>query len=224
MNLSFLGRLAGLFVVTAALAGCVDIDMDVKVKSDATAQATMSQTISAQFYPMIKGMQDSTKTAGKQDDSSDGFCDKDGKLTENKDGSATCVIVKDGKFADLSFDDDKNPLKFTSPGPGLVRVAFPTAEMQSGLSAAAAGADAASAGATGNDPDAAKQAAQIKAMMTAYFAGHFMTLKVDGGTITDSNMTISGDKQSATQKIALDALMSGTAKLPAELYAVVKVK
>ena len=213
MRLQTIGRLAGILALTMALAGCIDVTMDVKVKSETEAQGTMVQTIAAQFYPMIKA-------SATSDSKTDGFCvGKDGgTLVENSDGSGTCTITKDGKFADLSFDNGKETVKFTSAGPGLVRVAFPTAEFSSGLNAAGAGGDENS-----SDAEAKKNAEQMKAAMGAYFAGHFLTIKIEGGQITDTNMTLSADKQSAENKIAFTDLLNGTARLPAELYAVVKV-
>jgi hypothetical protein len=222
MTLQIIGRLAGALALTITLAGCIDVTMDVKVKNATEATGTMTQTIGAQFYPMIKASSKSTDAS-----SSDGFCTgKDGgKLTENADGSATCTIVKDGKFADLSFDNGKESVTFTSPGPGLVRVAWPTKELSSGINDAAAGGGAAAGGASGaaSDEESKKAAEQMKAAMGAYFAGHFLTLSVSGGEITDSNMTIAADKQSASDKIPFTDLLNGTVKLPDELYAVVKV-
>ena len=206
MRLQTIGRLAGVLALTIGLAGCIDVTMDVKVKSETEAQGTMVQTIAAQFYPMIKA-------SATSDSKTDGFCTgKDGgKLVENSDGSGTCTITKDGKFADLAFDDGKETVKFTSAGPGLVRVAFPTAEFSSGLNAAGGADDNAS------DAEAKKNAEQMKAAMGAYFAGHFLTIKIEGGEITDTNMTLSADKLSAEDKIAFTDLLNGTAKLPDEL-------
>jgi hypothetical protein len=221
MTAHLLGRLAGILLLTATLAGCIDITMDVQVQSDKTAKGVMTQVMSAQVYPMLK--------AGKTQDksSSSDFC-SEGQLTENADGSATCVISKEGPFADLAFDQGKENVKFTSPGPGLVRVAFPTAEMSKGLSGAMSGSGmgGAPAGdpAKPADPESAKQEEQMKQMMAAYFDGHFLTLKVSGGEITDTNMTLAADKQSAEQKIPFTDLINGTAKLADELFAVVRVK
>jgi len=216
MQFHWIGRVAGALALTVALAGCVDVTMDVKVKNATDAEATMTQTISAQFYPMIKASKSSDKAGG-----SDDFCTKadGGTLVENADGSATCTITKDGKFADLGFDDGKEKVSFTSAGPGLVKVSFPTDEFQKGIDAAA------SAGKAAGDEDAQTKAAedQMKAAMTAYFAGHFLTIRIEGGAITDTNMTLAADKQSAEEKIPFTDIIGGTAKLPKELYAVVKV-
>jgi hypothetical protein len=105
-----------------------------------------------------------------------------------------------------------------------VRVSFPTSEFQNGLNAAAASGPGDASDASSDDAQTKAAAEQMKAAMGAYFAGHFLTIKIEGGEITDSNMTIAGDKQSAEDKIAFTDILNGTAKLPAELYAVVKVK
>jgi hypothetical protein len=161
-----------------------------------------------------------SQTANGKDTAS--FCKQEdgGTLVENADGSATCTIVKQGKFADLGFDDGKEKVNFTSAGPGLVKVSFPTAEFSEGLNKATAGA-----GTPGAADDAKTKAAmeQMKVAMTTYFAGHFLTIRIDGGEITDTNLTLAADKQSAETKIPFTDIISGTTKLPAELYAVVKV-
>jgi hypothetical protein len=216
MTLHIVGRLAGALALTVGLAGCIDASVDVKVQSETEAQAVMTQTIGAQFYPMIKA----SKSADTSDES-DSFCGKadGGTLVENADGSATCTITKQGKFAALGFDSGKESMTFTSAGPGLVRVAFPTEEFAKGLDAATKASDAAGAA----DADAKAAQEQMKTMMTAYFTGHFLTVKVEGGEITDSNMPIAPDRHSAEQKIPFTDILAGTAKLPPELYAVVKV-
>lgn len=218
MRLGMIGRAAGALVLGLSLAGCIDVTMDVKVKSETEAQGTMTQVVSAQFYPMIKAS--ATGDAAK---SADSFCRKEdgGTLVENADGSATCTVTKEGKFADLGFDNGKEQVKFTSAGPGLVRVSFPTDEFQKGLDAATNSDSDATASA--DDAQAKAAAEQMKTAMAAYFAGHFLTIRIDGGEITDSNMTIAPDKQSAEDKIAFTDILAGTAKLPPELYAVVKV-
>jgi hypothetical protein len=223
MTVQLFGRVAGILLMTACLAGCVDITMDVQPTSEATAKGVMTQVMSAQVYPMLKA----NKKPG-QPASADEFC-SDGQLTENADGSATCVVSKEGPFADLAFDQGKENVKFSSAGPGLVRVAFPTAEMAKGLNGAMSQSGMGGAAAAGDpakpaDPEAAKQEEQMKQMMAAYFDGHFLTLKVSGGDITDTNMTLAADKRSAEQKIPFTDLINGTAKLPDELFAVVKVK
>ena len=108
-------------------------------------------------------------------------------------------MTKEGKFADLAFDNGKEQVNFTSAGPGLVRVAFPTAELSSGINAAANGNN----GGAAEDPQTKQTQDQMKQAMAAYFAGHFLTLRIEGGEITDSNMTIAADKQSAEDEDSL---------------------
>lgn len=198
MKLLKLGRIAGMLLLTAGLAACVDMTEEVNVTSDATAKATMTMTMGADIYAMVKG-----GGAGQSD--SEKFCGKDGeKLTENADGSATCSSTEEGKFADLTFEEGDSKPTFTTVSPGVVRVAIPTAGM---------------AGSLGNSSSSSD--AQEQAMMEKMFDGHFVTLRISGKQITDTNMTLADDKTSAEIKIPFLDLIKGTAKLPDELYAVV---
>ncbi len=197
MNFNIIGRVAGAVVLTATLAGCIDMTMDVKVTSDTTAQATTTQTMAGDIYAMIKAADT------KPSEDSKPFCKDEGStLTENADGSATCVVVTEGNFADLKFDEDSKPV-FTTVSPGVVRVAVQTAGMASDLG-------------SGDEDE------QTKAMMKQFFDGHFLTIRFGGNEVTESNMTISADKSSAEIVIPFLDLMNGTAKLPEELYAVIK--
>lgn len=197
MKFSSIGKIAGALALTLGLAGCFDMTMDLQVTSETTAKATVTQVMGADIYAMIK-------SAGDQPDT-DKFCGKEGEtLTENADGSATCVSVSEGAFDTLSFadsDDDSKPT-FTVVSPGVVRVAVKTKGM---------------AGDLGSESDP-----QTAEMMKQAFDGHFLTLRFGGKEVTDSNMTISADKTSAEIKIPFLDLINGTAQLPEELYAVVK--
>lgn len=198
MKLSLIGRVAGVLALTLGLAACVDMTEELTVTSDTTAKATMTMTMGADIYAMMK----SANTAETKPE--DKFCAKEGEqLTENADGSATCVSSSEGAFADLKFDEGDSKPVFTVVSPGIVRVAFPTKGM---------------AGDLGKDNSDPQTAAMIKQM----FDGHFITLRITGKQVTDSNMTISADKTAAEIKIPFLDLIEGTAKLPEELYAVVQ--
>jgi hypothetical protein len=195
MKFATIGKIAGVLALTLGLAGCFDMTMDLRVTSETTAEATVTQVMGADIYSMIK-------SAGDQPDA-DKFCGKDGEtLTENADGSATCVSKSSGAFADLKFDDEDSKPTFTVVSPGVVRVAVKTEGM---------------AGELGKESDP-----QTAEMMKQMFEGHFLTLRFSGKEVTESNMTISADKTAAEIKIPFLDLINGTAKLPAELYAVVK--
>jgi hypothetical protein len=198
MKLSLIGRVAGVLALTMGLAACVDMTEELTVTSDTTAKATMTMTMGADIYAMMK----SANTAETKPE--DKFCAKEGeKLTENADGSATCIASSEGAFADLKFDEGDSKPVFTVVSPGVVRVAFPTKGMAGDL------------GKDNSDP-------QTAAMMKQMFEGHFITLRITGRQVTDSNMTISADKTAAEIKIPVLDLIEGTAKLPDELYAVVQ--
>jgi hypothetical protein len=199
MKFATIGRIAGVLAMTMGLAACVDMTEELAVTSDTTAKATMTMQMGADIYTMMK----SADTASTTDD--DKFCGKEGEtLTENADGSATCVATSEGTFDQLKFDEGDSKPTFTVVSPGVVRVAFPTKDM---------------AGDLGKDSDP-----QTAAMMKQMFDGHYVTLRITGRQISESNMTINGDKTAAEMKIAFLDLINGTAKLPDELYAVVQTK
>jgi len=202
MTMHIYGKLAGALALTFTLAGCIDAKVEVDVTSETTAKATITQIMGAEIYPMIKASQ-AEKTEG--DSPADDFC-AEGELTESADGGATCVISKEGPFAELVFDEDEEDpgITFTSAGPGLVRVAFATSGITKDLG------------------DQEEMDEQTKTMMTQMFEGHAFTLKISGGEITDTNMTIAGDKQSAEKVIPFLDIINRTVDLPEELYAVVK--
>ena len=198
MKFSLIGRIAGVVAMTMGLAACVDMTEEIQITSETTAKATMTMVMGADIYAMMK----SADTANQKPE--DKFCAKEGeKLTENSDGSATCVATSEGTFADLKFDEGDSKPTFTVVSPGVVRAAFPTKDMAGDL------------GKDNSDP-------QTAAMMKQMFEGHFITIRSSGKAINDSNMTISADKTSAEIKIPFLDLIEGKANLPEELYAVVQ--
>lgn len=197
MGLKIIGKLAATLALGAALAGCIDAEVDVAITSETTARATMTQTMGADFYAMVK-MSAESGEAGTDD-----FC-AEGTLTENGDGSATCVMTEEGAFADLSMGDGEDAMVFTSAGPGLVRVALPTAEMKNEI-----GADA-------------EMDAETRQMVEAFFAGHSITIRLSGAEVVDTNMTLAADRRSAETVLPFLDLINGTADLPDELFAVVR--
>ena len=216
MRLITMGKLTLGLLLAGALAGCLDVKVDVALTSTTTAEATVTQTMGADFYAMVKlnAEEVASKKAAADDKPAAGeakpevvpedqFCAK-GALTENKDGSATCVTVETGKFADLTMGNDQQTILFTPAGPGLVRVSLPLAAVQREVGA--------------NE----EMDAETADMLEAFLKGHAITLRFGGGEITDTNMTLAKDKQSAEQKIDFLELINGTADLPDELYAVVK--
>jgi hypothetical protein len=198
MGLKAIGKLAVTLMLGASLAGCIDATVDVELTSETTAKATLTQVMGADFYAMVK------MSAEESEEGSEEFC-AEGELTEEADGSATCVVSEEGTFDQLTtLGDEDNSLTFTSAGPGLVRVALPTADMVAGM-----GADE-------------EMDAETKQMLEAFFTGHSVTIRVSGAEVTDTNMKLSGDKKSAETVLPFLDLINGTAELPDELYAVVR--
>lgn len=197
MSVRFLGKLAGTVLLAGGLAGCIDVHIEVAITSPATAKATMTQTMSADVYAMSKSAADGIQ---EQDDA---FC-SDGTLVENADGTATCTLVEEGIFADLDLGQDEGGMSFTPAGPGLVRVALPTADMQAELGAEE------------------EMDEETRQMVEAFFAGRTMTIVISGAEVVETNMTLSADRRQAEQIIPMLDLINGATDLPDELFAVVR--
>lgn len=201
MTFNTIARLAGVLLLGASLAGCMDVTAEIDVTSETTGKATTIMTVGADFYPMIKQAQE----AGAEADSSDAFCKEEGDvLTENADGSATCTSVKEGDLTAITTADGPNEdTTFTVVSPGVVRVAFKTSEMSDSVT-------------EGQD----EQTAQ---MMKAYFEGHNATIRIKGKRIVETNMDTAADG-AAEKVIPFTSLFDGTANLPDELFAVVDTR
>lgn len=197
MHLNLFGKLAGGVILALGLSGCVDVDVDVALTSASTARATMTQTMGAEIYAMAK------TSADEAGNGEPGFCDE-GDLVENADGSATCSIVEEGPFADLDLGQDEGGMRFAEAGPGLVRMALPTADMTAEMGIE-------------DDMDA-----ETRQMVTAFFEGHDITISFSGAEVVETNMSRAADGRSASQVIPMLDLINGTLDLPEELYAVVR--
>jgi hypothetical protein len=195
MKFSLIGKIAGTLVLTMGLAGCIDMTNDIYVTSSTTAKATITSTMGADIYAMVKA-------GGNQGD--DPFCQGEGEtLTENEDGSGTCVAVSEGEFADLKFDDSGSKPTITTQADGTVRIAIPTKDMMGDI---------------GSETDA-----ETQAMMKQMFDGRFLTIRFGGASIVESNMEPAPDSDEYVEiKIPFVSLLDGTAELPEELYAVIQ--
>ena len=200
MLLNILGKVAGILALTVGLAGCMDVTMEIDVQTETTGKATTTSVMGADVYSMIKAGAGSDDKSGDDD----GFCKEAGAtLTENADGSATCLLVVEGPFAELNDADAKDDgAKFEVVSPGVVKVSFTTEDMKGEL------------GTEGQDEE-------TKAMMQQFFEGHSITIRIKGKEILDTNMTKTGN--SAEIVIPFLDLINGTVELPPALYATVKV-
>ena len=198
MSLKFLGKIAGVLALTAGLAGCMDVTMEIDVQTETTGKSTTTSVMGADIYAMVKS------GAGSEGSDDDGFCKEVGAtLTENADGTATCVLVVEGPFAELNGKEAKDDgAKFEVVSPGVVKVSFTTEDMKGEL------------GTEGQD-------AETTAMMVQFFEGHSITIRIKGKEILDTNMTKTGN--AAEIVIPFLDLINGTVDLPPELYATVKV-
>lgn len=211
MTLKTIARLAGVLMLSAGLAGCMDVTAEIEVTSETTGKATTIMTMGAEFYPMIKQMQEAAKAGGEgaaaTASTDTNFCEEEGDvLTENADGSATCTSVKEGDLTAITADDDgpNEDTTFTVVSPGVVRVAFKTGEMK-------------------NQVTQGEEDEQTAAMMKAYFEGHNATIRIKGKKIIETNMTKIGDNTAETV-IPFTDLLDGKADLPDELFAVVDTR
>ncbi|MEO6015260.1 MAG: hypothetical protein ABIQ30_16945 [Devosia sp.] len=199
MKFTSMAKIAGALALTFSLAGCIDMTEDILVTSTTTAKATITQTMGADIYAMVKAAEE-----GGSD--SKPFCKGTGEtLTDNDDKSGTCVIISEGAFADLTYGDDDSTGKpiFKDNGDGTVRVSIVTKGMMGDM------------GAEGQD-------AETAAMLKQMFDGHFLTIRFGGSEIVETNMEKTAEGNYAETKIPFTGLLDGTAKLPDELYAVVK--
>jgi hypothetical protein len=195
MKFTTLAKVAGALAMTLGLAGCIDMTNDIYVTSSTTARATVTSTMSSDIYAMIKA-------GGNQGD--DPFCLGEGEtLTENEDGTGTCVTISEGEFADLKFDDSGSKPTIVTQDDGTVRIGIPTKDMVGDLG-------------SGDDPETA-------AMLKQMFEGRFLTIRFGGAEILESNMEPAPDSDEYVEiKIPFLSLMDGTAELPEELYAVIQ--
>ena len=195
MKFTTLAKIAGTLALTLGLAGCIDMTNDIYITSPTTAKATVTSTMGADIYAMVKA-------GGNQGD--DPFCKGEGEtLTENADGSGTCVAISEGEFADLKFDDSGSKPTIVTQDDGTVRIGIPTKDMMGDL---------------GSETDA-----ETQAMMKQMFEGRFLTIRFGGAEIVDSNMEAAPDSDEYVEiKIPFVSLLDGTATLPEELYAVIR--
>jgi hypothetical protein len=202
LTITTITRLAGVLLIGAGLAGCMDVTAEIDVTSETTGKATTIMTMGAEFYPMIKQMREA---GGSGEDSDTDFCMKPTDvLTENADGSGTCTSVAEGDLTEITSDDGPNEdTTFTVVSPGVVRVAFKTSDMASGVT-------------EGQDE-------QTAALLKTYFDGHNATLRVKGKRIVETNMNKIGDN-TAEMIIPFTSLFDGTSSLPEELFAVVDTR
>lgn len=195
MPLPAFARLAGAAALSLALAGCMDVTVDVAVLSETAARSTVTQFISADFYPMMQMSMEGEDEV---------LCEE-GTLTENPEGSAVCVIVQEGPFASLVTgpEGEESGIRFSSAGAGLVRVGFDT----EGLSDEVGGDD--------------ELDDETRQMMEAILAGNTITLRISGGEVVETNMErVDGGAQTV---ILLLDLLDGGLDMPDELYAVIRV-
>jgi hypothetical protein len=195
VSLSGVSRFAAMAALAVGLAGCVDATVDITVLSETEARAVITQTIDADFYAMVK-------TAADSNPDEPGFCDE-GEVTENADGSATCVVEQQGSFDELDLaSEGGGGFSAEIIGPNRLRLAFDISELSAEFGA----------------EEIDQQTLQ---MMEAMFAESQITLIIGGGQIVETNMEQVGGK--AQIVIPIVDLITGETDLPDEAFAVVQL-
>lgn len=214
MSFKLLSRLAGVLALTIGLAGCIDVEMDIEIKSDTTAKGVMTMAITAEAQAavdaMLKGLAEQMGADPKdmmagQSLSLKDNCE-DGVGSETPDGGSKCVVEKEGTFAELAELGDGGGPKFETLADGKVKVTLPVEDIN----------------ASGNEAGMGEMVADPS--MEALFTNHFITFRVRGLEIVESNMEISADKKSAEFKIPTIEMMRGKVELEEDLYAIVRTR
>ena len=215
MRLQFFGRLAGVLALSAGLAGCIDVDAEVDVLSESTARTTMTMEITSEaskgLETFIAGMatqmgatpEQMMEAMGGQSLSLEDNCE-DGVGSATPDGGSKCVVTTEGTFDELNADGEGPTIE--ALGGGRVKVTLPIEELKQA-----------------GEESGAEQMPDEE-IFTQLFENHFITIRVRGHEIVESNMTVAGDKKSAEYKIPSLELMQGKLELDEDLYAIVRVK
>jgi hypothetical protein len=190
-----LAKTAGGVALALTLGGCVDVALEVSLTGPGTAEAVLTQVMTADFYAVSQ--------AEPQDETVEPFC-ANGTLTENTDGSATCTFAEAGRFADLDLGQDAGGITFTPVGRGLVRIAMSTADLQEEVTA-------------NEDTNP-----EMEQMAQAFFTGRTITIRFGGATVVETNMDLSEDGASASYEMEMVDIITGDIELPDELFAVVR--
>ncbi len=198
---SHIFKTAAALLLTGALAGCFDVDMQITVVDSETASVKTTTTVPKELISLAD------IESGDAD-----FCDSASKITETED-SITCVETHEGTFDEVipqdSSSDEPQPT-IALVAPGQVKVSFPTGTLSEEIGAGAGDADD-------------EESAQAMQMMKTMFAGHGITMRVVGNKIIDTNMALSADGKSAELKVMFADLIEGNSDLPAETYAIVEL-
>lgn len=114
---SSLTKIAGVAVVAAGLAGCVDVTMELEAIDTETARGTFTMVMDKQMYDMAQAQ------------GSEEFCDPEAELIVG-DTTVTCIDETVGSYEDVidAAEDEEAPT-IVPQGDGTVRITFPTATL-----------------------------------------------------------------------------------------------
>jgi len=167
------------------LAACFDAELTVTFPDDNTAEATTVMIASAEFYEMSAS-------------SGESFCD-DGEETILDDGRYSCTQSFGGTIDEAVNDPNIGEgMTIERRAGGLLYVSYDLSEITSDIAAPEE---------VGGE--------EMMAMMAASFEGRSIIINVAGRDIVETNGELAPDGKSARFTIPLDALLTGTADLPA---------
>lgn len=201
LSLLPLGKLLAVPALALGLAGCFDADVDIELLSANSAHVTAVQTMTAEAFAALavqRGAADAANPALAW------FCE-DGDLTTAPNGDALCTYETRGRFRQFVVDDVDTGLTFRRLASDLVRVDIPVAAIARQFEGA---------------PLPGRQS---QAMFAALFRNKTIGLKIGGGLIIASNLTIAEDEMSASIRLKFTDVLARSPSIPEAYYAVVRL-
>ena len=201
ITLLTLGKLLAAPALALSLAGCFNADVDIDILSANSAHVIAVQTMTAEAYAALAVQRGAADTANP---ALTWFCE-DGDLSTAPNGDALCTYETRGRFRQFVVDDVDTGLTFKRLASDLVRVDIPVAAIIRQFE-------------TGPLPGQ-----QTDPMFAALFRNKTIGLKIGGGLIIASNLTIAEDEMSASTKLKFTDVLARSPSIPEAYYAVVRL-
>lgn len=196
-----IGKLLAVPALALGLAGCFDADVDIELLSANSAHVTAVQTMSAQSFAALEVQRQAADPANP---ALTWFCE-DGDLGTALNGDALCTYETRGRFRQFVVDDVDTGLTFKRLSSDLVRVDIPVSAI------------------THQFETAPLPGPQSAAMFAALFRNKTIGLKITGGRVIASNLTIAEDEMSATIRLKFTDVLARSPSIPEAYYAVVRL-
>lgn len=200
-SLPTLGKLLAVPALALSLAGCFDAAVDIEILSANSAHVTAVQTMSAQSFAALEVQR---QAADATNPALTWFCE-DGDLSTAPNGDALCSYETRGRFRQFVVDDVDTGLTFKRLGADLVRVDIPVSAITNQFEAAPLPGQ------------------QTDPLFAALFRNKTIALKITGGLIVASNLTIAEDEMSASIKLKFTDVLAHSPSIPEAYYAVVRL-